>query len=167
MEIVVNCAAHLLVQTGKSDSIEAARQKAQDCLNSGQPLRKWDEMLAAQGADLEAFRRKLKDDHTAAAVLEVKSPKPGYVSSCNARVIGEMVRDLGGGRLTKESTIDYDVGVDRIAKPGETIKGGDTLARIHAKDRAQAEAAAVRVGSAFGISEEPPKIEPLLAEVIS
>ena len=66
----LSCAAHLLVQTGKATSLQAARQQAEACLASGQPRRKWDEMLAAQGADLDAFSRKLALDHTAPAVME-------------------------------------------------------------------------------------------------
>ena len=57
--LVLDCAAHLLVQTGKSKSLAAARKQAEDCLNSGAPRKKWDEMLVAQGADLAAFNEKL------------------------------------------------------------------------------------------------------------
>ena len=88
-------------------------------MNSGAPRKKWDEMLVAQGADLNAFNKKLALDHTAPVVVELKAEKSGFVSRCDARIIGEVIRDLGGGRLTKESGINYDVGIDRIAKPGE------------------------------------------------
>ena len=81
-------------------------------------------MLAAQGADLAAFKRKLALDHTAPVVVELKAPASGFVSRCDARILGEVVRDLGGGRFTKESGINYDVGVDAIAKPGEAIQAG-------------------------------------------
>jgi len=39
----------------------------------------------------------------------VKSEKAGYVSKCDARIIGEVIRDIGGGRLTKDSTINFEV----------------------------------------------------------
>ena len=77
-----------------------------------------------------------------------------------------MVRDLGGGRFTKESNINYDVGVDALAKPGEPIQSGGVLARIHAADRAQAEAACARLNAAFGISAETTVPQPLIAETI-
>ena len=63
-------------------------------------------------------------------VVELKAEKAGFVSKCDARIIGEVIRDLGGGRLTKESAINYDVGVDQIAKPGERVeKSGVALPR--------------------------------------
>src|SRR5262249_22130519 len=58
-EIILSCAAHLLVQTGKAGALEVARKQAEDCLLSGAPRKKWDEMLVAQGADLAAFENKL------------------------------------------------------------------------------------------------------------
>ncbi len=165
-ELVIACAAHLLVQTGKAKSIGAALKQAAACLASGQPRRKWDEMIAAQGADLEAFTRKLALDHTAPVVAELKAGASGFVSGCDARIIGEAVRDLGGGRFTKESGINYDVGVDALAKPGEAVRAGDVLARIHAADRSQADAACARVKTGFDISAQPPAAQPLIAEII-
>jgi thymidine phosphorylase len=100
-------------------------------------------------------------------LAEVKSPKAGFVSKCNARVIGEVIRDIGGGRLTKESAINFDVGVDQIAKPGERVEKSGTLCRIHAADAAQANAAAIRLKTAFEISpKHPTKILPLVVEII-
>jgi pyrimidine-nucleoside phosphorylase len=165
--LVLDCAAHLLVQTKKTKSFSAARKLAEDCLDSGKPRRKWDEMLVAQGADLKAFNQKLLPDSTAPAVLELKSPRAGFVSKCDARIIGEVIRDLGGGRLTKDSKIAYDVGVDKMAKPGERVEKNSVLARIHAADRAQAETATSRIQSAFEISARRPAKIPLVAEIIS
>jgi len=165
-ELVLACAAHLLVQTGKAESAEAARKEAAGCLASGKPREKWNEMLAAQGADLAAFDRKLALDHTAPVVVELNATASGFVSRCDARIVGEVVRDLGGGRFTKESAINYDVGLDCLAKSGEPIRTGEVLARVHASDRAQAEAACARLKKAFVISTEPITPKPLIAEIL-
>ena len=165
-ELVAVFAAHLLVQTGKAKAFAAARKQAEECLNSGAPRAKWNEMLAAQGADLKAFNRKLVLDHTASVVVEIKSLASGFVSKCDARIIGEIIRDLGGGRLTKESAVNYDVGLDRIAKPGERVEKNSVLARIHAADLAQANAACARVNAAFAISARRRKPVPLISEII-
>jgi pyrimidine-nucleoside phosphorylase len=165
--LVIDCAAHLLVQTRKARSLVAARKRAEDCLNSGAPRKKWDEMLVAQDADLGAFNKKLALDHTAPVVVELKAEKPGFVSRCDARLIGEVIRDLGGGRLTKESGINYDVGIDRLAKPGEAVQKSSVLARIHAGDQSQAKSACVRLRAAFEISARRTVTDPLVIEVIS
>jgi pyrimidine-nucleoside phosphorylase len=165
-ELVLACAAHLLVQTGKAKSPNTGLKQAAECLTSGKPLQKWKEMLAAQGADVPAFERKLTLDHTAPIVVEFKAPASGFVARCDARVIGEVVRDLGGGRFTKESEIHYEVGVDALTKPGEAIRAGAVLARVHAADRAGAEAACARLEKAFEISAQTPALQPLIAETL-
>jgi pyrimidine-nucleoside phosphorylase len=167
LELVIDSAAHLLMQTKKSKSLSAARKMAEDCLNSGEPRAKWDEMIVAQGADLKAFNQKLALDSTAKAVVEFKSEKSGYIFKCDARIIGEVIRDLGGGRLTKDSQINFDVGVDKMAKPGERVEKSGILCRVHAADRAQAEAAIARLKTAFEISTRPGKIPPLISEIIT
>lgn len=164
--LVLDCAAHLLVQTRKSKTLITARQQAEACLDSGAPRRKWDEMLQAQGADLGAVRRKLAKDATARVVVSLKAPRSGFLARCDARLLGEVIRDIGGGRLTKESAINFDVGVDRLAKPGEPISKGGMLCRIHAADVKQATAAGRRLQAAFEISPQPVKPDRLLAEVI-
>jgi len=166
-EIVLVCAAHLLAQTRKVKNLNAASKIAADCLDSGAPRAKFNEMLLAQGADLDAFNRKLSLDSTAPIVLELKSPRAGFVSRCDARIIGEVIRDLGGGRLAKDSKINYDVGVDQIAKPGEHVEKSTTLCRVHAAGSAQAEAAIARLKTAFEISAKPMKIPPLISEIIT
>ncbi len=165
--LVLDCAAHLLVQTKKSKSLAAARKQAVDCLDSGEPRKKWDEMLVAQGADLDAFNKKLASDSTAPVVAELRAGKSGFVSKCDARLIGEVIRDLGGGRLTKESVINYDVGIDQMAKPGERVEKNAVLARIHAADHAQAEIARNRLKAAFEIAAKLPRELPLIVEVIA
>jgi thymidine phosphorylase len=164
--LVLDCAAHLLVQTRKAKTLAAARNQAEDCLNSGAPRKKWDEMLVAQGADLGAFNKKLALDTTAPVIIELKAEKPGFVAKCDARIIGEVIRDLGGGRLTKDSAINYDVGVDQIAKPGERVEKSEILCRVHATDSVQTKSAIARLKTAFEISAKRPSRTPLVAEII-
>ena len=165
-ELVIDCAAHLLEQTGRVHDLAGGRAQAAACLASGQPRRKWDELLLAQGADLDAFNRKLSRDHTAPVIRELGAPHDGYVSRCDARIVGEVVRDLGGGRLIKETAINPDVGLDALAKPGERVGRDSVLCRIHAANSDQASRAVARLAAAFDFSDESPKLSPLILEMI-
>ncbi|MEI6193189.1 MAG: thymidine phosphorylase [Verrucomicrobiota bacterium] len=167
LELVIVSAAHLLVQTRKSKTLAAACKLAEACLKSGEPRAKWDAMIVAQGADLKAFNQKLALDFTAPVVADVKADKSGYVSKCNARLVGEVIRNLGGGRLTIDSAINFDVGVDQIAKPGERVEKTGTLCRVHAADPVQAKTAIARLKAAFEISAKRPTKAPLVLEIIS
>jgi pyrimidine-nucleoside phosphorylase len=165
-QLVVECAAQLLVQTKRATGLPAARRQAVDCLASGNPRRKWDQLLAAQGADLAAFHEKLGRDRTASAFGELNAPRSGYVTHCDARIIGEVIRDLGGGRTAKDSVIDPDAGLDGIARPGDRVDAGQRLCRIHAATNPQVREAEEKLGHAFEFSDEPPTVPPLIHEAI-
>jgi pyrimidine-nucleoside phosphorylase len=162
-ELVLSFVAQLLLQAGKSKTAAAAYRRAEECLNSGEPRQKWNGMLAAQGADLQAFQSKLEEDHTAPAVVELNAERSGWLAKCDARLIGEIIRDLGGGRITKESIINFEVGVDRLVKPGEPVQKNSVLARIHAADMEQATTALDRLREAFVISGRKQRVAPLIA----
>lgn len=167
-ELVLHFAASLLVQTGKSPDMDAALNRAAVVLASGKPREKWDQMLAAQGAKLDEFNQMLKRDHAAPVVLEWETRDEGFITRCDARIIGEVVRDLGAGRFRKEDGVDHAVGIDRLAKPGEPFGVGQTLARVHAQTREQAEAALARLKTAVEFDRDrPPDPAPLIREVVA
>ena len=95
---------------------------------SGAPHKRWRQMLEAQGANLSAFDKKLARPEKP---IELKSDRAGRITDCNARIIGEVIRDLGGGRINKDSAINHNVGLDQIAKPTDRIDGDSILCRIH------------------------------------
>ena len=165
-QLILNCAAQLLIQTGSASSFDIALKQAEDCLTSGAPRRKWDEMLAAQGADLDAFNCKLTLCHAAPSVVKVRADRDGFVVKCDALTIGESIRNLGGGRLTKDSVINLEVGVDQMVKPGEEVMAGEVLARIHAPTMEQAEVVSPSLSAAFEISRIARKPDRLIAEVL-
>lgn len=164
--VVVECAASLLEQTGLAGDMQDGRRRALECLASEAPRAKWDEVIAAHGADIDTMNRKLQNPDTAPVIRELKADRSGFVSRLDARKVGEVVRDLGAGRFTKVDTLDYDVGVDCLKKPGETIWPGSLLARIHARTGASADDALVRLAAAFVFSDEPPAASPLIVKII-
>ena len=155
-ELVIACAAQL----PGCDTERAAAELA-----NGRPREKFNELLVAQGADLAAFETKLKQDTTAPVVREFPASEKGYLAKCDARVIGEVVRDLGGGRQRKEAKIQPDVGLDQMLKPGEAI--GRPLCRIHARTEADADMAAERLAGAFDITDKKTGPFDLICEILA
>ena len=156
-ELVIACSSHL-----PDGDAELAREE----LSSGRPRAKFDELLAAQGADLEAFEVKLKKESTVPVMKEFVSSTDGFVRHCDARIIGEIVRDLGGGRLTQDSDIQPGVGVDQLRRPGAEIQEGEVLARVHAISENEADMALMRLSGAIDISSQPPELSVLVTDVI-
>lgn len=150
LAVVLTCASRLLQMTGRASSVENGREIAQACLASGEPREKWNEMLVAQGADLPAFEQKLKSP---SPVFEtaIQAPTAGVVKDLNARTIGEIVRDLGGGRLRQDSILNLEVGFYSMKKPGAKVELGEPLAVIRTMDDAAAKAVMTRAQGAWTI----------------
>ena len=165
--LVIACAASLLLQTGRAPDPTAAEQTATNCLDGGQPMQRWREILVAQGADLNEFDRRLREDHRAPVVIDIVSPGEGWIHAVDARVIGEVVRDLGGGRFRQEDTVDPDVGVDRLVQVGDRIQRGDLLCRIHARTSDAASAAGPRVDGAFHIGTASVPVPEVVVEQLA
>lgn len=166
LKLVVELASLLLVETGKSDNLELARQIARECLESKFPLTVWEKLIFAQGANMDEYYKKLNQDTTARYVIEVKSDSEGFITECNAEIIGELIRDLGGCRVLAGSTIDHEVGVDMLKKPGEFVNKGDLLVRVHFQDPARENIVKTRLLNAFKIESDPPETSPLITKII-
>jgi hypothetical protein len=90
----------------------------EDCLASGEPRKKWDEMLSAQGTNLDAFNRKLALDHTAPAILELKA----------AGHRGVFVQPIGFLCDHVEVLYDIDIGFQEFAeKEGMQLRRAESL----------------------------------------
>lgn len=165
-ELVLACAAHLLVQSGRQPNLSDATEAAATCLDSGAPLARWNDLLAAQGADLARYASLLCADTVAPAIGVVRAPRDGFVAGADSRILGGIIRDLGGGRLRQDAAIDPHVGLDQLAKPGEWIRAGDPLCRLHARNGPALDHAIAVASTAFRMTEVQPVTMPLVRDAI-
>jgi thymidine phosphorylase len=165
-QLVVESAAQLLVLADRERNVESARGVALQTLRSRKPLAKWEQMLAAQGVDMDAYHKQMTQQF-APAMVEVRADRDGCVERCDARAIGEVVRDLGGGRMQKDARINPLVGVDQIAKPAERIARNSVLCRVHAATASDADSATARLKSVFILGETAPARVDLVRDVIA
>ncbi|MBW3636608.1 MAG: thymidine phosphorylase [Armatimonadetes bacterium] len=161
---VIECAARLLVMTKKVVDLSDAKNKATEVLFSGAPRQKWNEMLVAQGADLAAFEAKLRAP-SPVYETEICAEQSGVVRDVDARIIGEIVRDLGGGRLEANSILNLEVGFLQMKKWGEPIEKGEPLALLRAENEAAANAVLERARAAWEIGTEASGIAPSQEEI--
>ncbi len=93
---------------------------------------------------------------------ELPAPRTGYVTGCDALVIGRAGVRLGAGRARKEDSVDPAVGFTITAKVGERVTEGDPLAKIGWNDEARLDSAMELLAGAWEIGDEPPADRPLI-----
>lgn len=151
-------AAHLLKLGEIVPDIPAGESMAEDAIRSGRAWDKFRALVIAQGGDVRYVDEPERLPQ-AKWVKTVPSPRRGYLSSINARVIGEAAVLLGAGRARKEDAIDHAVGVVVHHKVGDLVEVDEPLFTIHANHPDRLQEAVNRVLAAHTWSEEP--VDPL------
>lgn len=120
-------------------------------LQDGSALRKFAELVAAQGGDPMVV-----DDPSrlpAAPVQRpIEAPSSGVVTRADALEIALAGKSLGAGRDRKDAPIDLAVGVVLQKKVGDRVERGEPLAIVHARTEAAVRNVANRLAAAFEIS---------------
>ncbi len=167
MEVVIGLGKQMLVLAGRAESEKIAEALLKETIDSRSAYKKFQEFVEAQGGNVEQI---LHPDLLPKAkyVIPVLAETEGNVQRILAQEIGIACMMLGGGRETKESTIDPAVGIILNKKIGDGVKKGDVLAYIHANDREKAITAATKIKAAYQMSTEkvarPVMIKQLIRE---
>lgn len=163
-ELVLEFGVELLWLSGLDRDRASALSCLRDLLKQGAAHQCWLKMLAAQGADVELYSRRVSEGSTAKVLREFPSPRGGVLRDCDARVIGEVVRDLGGGRFSKSDQPLLEVGVDRLIQVGEPVREGQPLVRLHAADEGSLDRVWPALSRAFTLGDESPPTQPLIVD---
>ena len=154
LELCLTLGSCMLVSAGFAKDDDEARAELMETIRSGKALQKLAELVEAQGGDADAvYEPSMLPE--AKVKLEVPSTEAGYVSHINAEEVGLVSMHLGGGRATKESTIDLSVGVVLVKKLGDRVEAGESLGTIHASSMEKAQEAAELLRGCYKFSAAP------------
>ena len=129
-EHCLEIAEQMLVLGGITSDERQARAMATKVLADGNAWERFRQLVIAQGGDVSYVDEPSK--LPAAKIVEtVNSPRSGYLSEINARVVGETAVFLGAGRAKKEDSIDHAVGIVIHTKVGDWIEEGAPLFTLH------------------------------------
>lgn len=165
VQLCLTLGAHMVVSGGKADTIEEAEAMLKQVIADGSALKKLAEFVEAQGGDAEVVYHP-EQLPKANYIEDIPSPEEGYVSRIICDEIGICSLLLGGGRETKESTIDLSVGLVLNKKVGDYVKKGEALAQIHGNNKEKMQAAAKRFLESYRFSSEPVEKQPFIKAVI-
>jgi pyrimidine-nucleoside phosphorylase len=162
MEVTYALGAEMLILGEKASGHADAWRQMDDAIQSGKALRKFEEIVEAQGGD-----PRITHDTSllprAARTTEFTAGRDGFVTEITPRTVGYGVIALGGGRRTMEDTIDPGVGFVIDVTPGARVKRGSRLATIHARDETGLREGQAVLSEAITIGDEPAGVLPLVA----
>ena len=162
VELVTEASARLLALSDLGVTYDEARRRVEQAIADGSAVKAYERWIAAQGGDPDEGALP-----TAPVLREAKAAHAGAVISLGAVQIGTAALRLGAGRRAKDDEIDHSVGIVLRKKRGDEVASGDTVAEIHARDEAAAEAAIEEVLAAYELGEEAPPERSVILDVIA
>ena len=114
------------IMLGLAD-VEKTVEEIRQHLENGQALAKFEEMVAAQGGDLEDLYRPVKVAH----VVEIPAQETGVISALPAMEFGLYAMRLGAGRAVKSDDLDYETGIVFEKKVGDSVQKGEIVAKVY------------------------------------
>lgn len=155
LEVMQVIIPEMIMAGGKAGSRKEAWNMSKEAIASGRALQTFRTMISAQHGDPGVI-----DDYSlfpgAAVKLEVTADTEGYLCVNDCAGIGECVKILGGGRVTKEQEIDLSVGLEMKSKHGDKVSKGDILLEIYARNEQEAEEAKRKFLASVDITDNEP-----------
>lgn len=119
--------ASTLVSMYYNISFDDGYKRCLDVLNNGLAYDMFNKWISNQGGDLSKV--KVSDK-----VLLVRANDSGIIKNISALKVGKLSVKLGAGRVTKDSKIDYGVGIKLLKCKGDLVNKGDVIAKLYVND---------------------------------
>ncbi len=166
LEVTLALGVEMLKASGVEGDDAAARRRLQATITSGAALRKFAEIIEAQGGNPA-----IVDDPAAlpqaACSAVYTAPSTGRVTAVHPKAVGLGVNAMGGGRSKVEDRVDPAVGFVITVRPGDHVATGQPLATIHAADPAGLRTGEAALSDAIEVGGSAPAPRPLVSHRIT
>ncbi|MCR4673661.1 MAG: pyrimidine-nucleoside phosphorylase [Lachnospiraceae bacterium] len=165
MEVVFALGSEMLMMAEVCQSKEQAIKMLSSTISDGSALETFKTFVEIQGGNRQDVDH-MEDLLDISCKKEVISLEEGYVSSIEAEQIGNASMLLGGGRASKEDTIDLSVGVILHKKVGDKVQKNESIATIYGNSRDLVEIAIKKVRDAYTFRKEKTMPNQMVLKII-
>jgi thymidine phosphorylase len=155
VELTLTLAREMLAAAGRDDVDPAER------LASGAAMDVWRSMIRAQDGDPDAPLA------SATEVDVVTADADGVLQSLDAMAVGLAAWRLGAGRARPGEAVQAAAGVELHAKPGDRVRAGQPLLRLHTDTPERIPRARQALEGAYTIGDTAPTPTPLVLDRIA
>ncbi|MGB9857275.1 MAG: pyrimidine-nucleoside phosphorylase [Dictyoglomaceae bacterium] len=164
-ELVITLGTQAVLLSGKEKDENKIRENLVKLLENGSALRKFRELISAQGGNEEVIDN-YKLFPQAKIQKEIFSREEGYITKLDAYLIARSVMALGAGRDKKDDVIDLSVGVKLHKKLGDKVQKNEPIVTFYANDPEKLSIAQEIFKNAYEIGKEQIK-KPLILKIIT
>ncbi len=164
--LCLELSANMVYLGRQAETMEGARAKAVEAVRSGGALEKLRQMAEAQGGDPSYITNPEKFTISPACV-EIAAPQAGYITRLDAEGCGLAAVELGAGRETKESPIDFGAGIVLMKNKGDRVEKGQPIARLYAQSEALCRRGEERFFQALEVGPQAPQTGPMILDWVA
>lgn len=165
-QITKKLAVEMLLLTGKAGSIKEAEIMIDSVIENGSALQVFRDFIKRQGGDPNVCDD-VKLLPQASHHITIPAPKSGWIKQINSQAIGYALLEVGAGRRTLNSDLDYSSGAYLPYKIGDKITKGEQLGILYCNDPVSGKSTASKIQEAFNITGEKVDPEKLILKISS
>ena len=151
IELSLELGSKILLQSKKANNENEAKKKMLKTIDDGSALKKFEEMIIAQGGNFEQLQMSQSNIKNE---LYICSDRDGYISSMDTEKIGWALVEMGCGRRRDKDLLDFTAGIRFNVKVGETIKKGEKVYTLFGENIKKLESAKSMLHKTFKVSSK-------------
>lgn len=165
-EVVFALVAQMLLMGRLAEDHGEARRRAEAAVRSGEAAERFGRMVAALGGPTDLLSDAPQYLPKAPLTEPVFPLAEGFVARVDARAVGCLLVEMGGGRQVAGQTLDLAVGLSGVAAVGTRVGKERPLAMVHARSAEQVRRATEVLRAVFSLADEPVSPPPVVHEIL-
>lgn len=126
-DLIIKLAA-IMLGVDQKLKLNEAIDLIKENISNGNAYNKFEELVKYQGGNLENIQ--ISD-----RVVSIKSSKTGFIKNIDTMRLGEIVRNMGAGRIKKGDKIDYGVGLVLSKKQGDYVTENEEIVKAYISNK--------------------------------
>ena len=152
--VVEEIGSRMLYMAHCTDTVAAGREKLQAVWKSGAGLKKFKELIRAQGGETGWIGKHALTQ--APFVYTAVSTEGGYITAIKAKTLGEIAMRMGAGRSKKEDAVQPMVGIRLFKELYDPVRPGEPLFTLYSMTEDNLPQLALQAAAAITVDAQLP-----------
>jgi pyrimidine-nucleoside phosphorylase len=156
--------SQMLIMTDNATDKNDAISKINEVINNGKALEYFEKFIEAQNGNPKVCSD-ISLLPTSKYKIPIISKKNGYISSINSQQIGYTLIEIGAGRKSLDTKLDYSAGAELFKKVGDKISKEEIIGYLHTNLTYNTDNVISRLLNSYEITDEKVDKENLILNI--
>lgn len=130
LQLIIEFGTEMMIISKKNNNKEEIKKQINKNIENGKALEKFEEIIHFQKGNPKIIENENLLNISKNKII-IESKKKGFITNIDSKKIGNLVKNLGGGRNKINDIIDNSVGIKIFKKIGEQINEKEPICEIY------------------------------------